>query len=71
MHVDYLIIENLFIEKKNLICQKLTIVSVHVDYHLIKNLFIDFFFYLSKVDRRTIIPVSQQKKSTIIPKTTS
>lgn len=40
----------------------MTIVSVHVDYHLIKNLFIDFFFYLSKVDRRTIIPVSQQQK---------
>ena len=46
MHVDYLIIENPFIEKKNLICQKLTIVSVHVDYLIIENLFIEFFFFI-------------------------
>ena len=45
VHVDYLIIENPFIEKKNLICQKLTIVSVHVDYLIIENLFIEFFFF--------------------------
>ena len=44
--MDYLIIENPFIEKKNLICQKLTIVSVHVDYLIIENLFIEFFFFL-------------------------
>ena len=57
MHVDYLIIENPFIEKKILICQKLTIVSVHVDYLIIENLFIEFFFfYLSKVERSTVIP---------------
>lgn len=57
VHVDYLIIENPFIEKKILICQKLTIVSVHVDYLIIENLFIEFFFfYLSKVERSTVIP---------------
>lgn len=46
VHVDYLIIENPFIEKKILICQKLTIVSVHVDYLIIENLFIEFFFFI-------------------------
>lgn len=71
MHVDYLIIENLFIEKKILICQKLTIVSVHVDYHLIKNLFIDFFFICQKLIEEQLYQFLNNKKSTIIPKTTS
>lgn len=72
VHVDYLIIENLFIEKKILVCQKLTIVSVHVDYHLIKNLFIDFFFFIcQKLIEEQLYQFLNNKKSTIIPKTTS